>query len=222
MRWRSASPAASTRRASPGGSTARATQAERRAVGRRTRPRAAWSPWLRGSSGRRIGHTDRWADRGVPARRLGQERLDCAHAGALRLNRPRPGCVCRRRDHTPEGWDWSSGSSHQTRVEPRSCQAPHVSQSSSTSNSPRPPGVSGSGGSMQGLRREPGSVTAIRTRSSNVVTSTLSARPAPTLAWSTLLVTSSLTSSAASNTVVAGISPSSCERTHRRAREGAP
>ena len=74
---------------------------------------------------------------------------------------------------------------------------------------------------MQGLSLEPGSVTAIRSRSSSVVTSTVSARRGPTFAWTTLLVTSSLTSSAASDAVVAGMWPLSCERTNLRARVGA-
>jgi hypothetical protein len=64
-------------------------------------------------------------------------------------------------------------------------------------------------------------VTAIRSRPSSVVTSTVSARRGPTLAWTTLLVTSSLTSSAASDAVLAGIRPASCERIHLRARVGA-
>ena len=152
----------------------------------------------------------------------GTSQLGCGHAGrapcartALSVGAVATGVV------PPEGGDGSSRSSHQTRVEPRSCQAPHVSQSWSTTNNPRPPGVSGSGGSMPGLRREPGSVTAIRTRSSSVVTSTVSARRGPTFAWTTLLVTSSLTTSAASDAVLAGMRPSSCERTHLRARVGA-
>ena len=73
---------------------------------------------------------------------------------------------------------------------------------------------------MQGLRCEPGSVTAIRSRSSSVVTSTVSARRGPTFAWTTLLVTSSLTSSAASVAAVAGMWPLSCELTDLRARVG--
>ena len=74
---------------------------------------------------------------------------------------------------------------------------------------------------MQGFRREPGSVTAIRSRSSSVVTSTVSDRRGPTFAWTTLLVTSSLTSSATSDAVVAGIWPSSFACTDLRARVGA-
>jgi hypothetical protein len=74
---------------------------------------------------------------------------------------------------------------------------------------------------MQGRKREPGSATTIRSRSSSVVTSTLSASRGPTFAWTTLLVTSSLTSSAASDAVLAGMWLSSCERIHRRARVGA-
>ena len=64
-------------------------------------------------------------------------------------------------------------------------------------------------------------MTAIRSRSSSVVTSTVSDRPTPTFAWTTLLVTSSLTSSAASDAALAGIWPSSSERTDLRARAGA-
>ena len=110
----------------------------------------------------------------------GTSQLGCRHAGRAPCART---ALSVRAFATvvvpPEGGDGSGRSSHQTRVEPRSCQAPHVLQSSSTTNNPRPPGVSGSGGSMPGLRREPGSVTAIRTRSSSIVTSTVSARRGP-------------------------------------------
>ena len=74
---------------------------------------------------------------------------------------------------------------------------------------------------MQGLRREPGSVTAIRSRPSSFVTSTVTARRRPTFAWTTLLVTSSLTSSAASDAAAAGMWPARCEPTDLRARAGA-
>ena len=60
----------------PTGVPATETPTKRGAVGRRAPPRAARSPSLRRSSGHRIGHRDRRADRRVPAQGLEHEHLD--------------------------------------------------------------------------------------------------------------------------------------------------
>jgi len=53
--------------------------------------------WLRRSSGHRIGHRDRRADRSAPAQRLEHAHLDCGRAGrAHRPNGPKRRCVCHR------------------------------------------------------------------------------------------------------------------------------